>query len=252
MNCDVAQTTIHGYFDGELDAVRASEFERHLETCQECLAALEAQESLRSGLRNSGLYERAPVSLRKKVRSNLSGTPGTATVTHDLRASWGWFAIAASILVLALIGWRVLPGVRENSDQAMLASEIVDAHLRSLQLSHLTDVASTDQHTVKPWFDGKLDFSPPVRDFAAQGFPLMGGRIDVLHGRSVAVLVYGRRKHVINVFIWPAAERSAAPRVGTNLGYHWIEWRSGGMALYAVSDAAKEDLDSLARLLLTE
>lgn len=252
MNCDVAHTTLHGYLDGELDAVRAAEFERHLETCQECLATLEAQQSLRASLRQGGLYERAPASLRKKIRGDFAATPGAVAIPFPSRwsATWRSLAVAAALIILAFAGWRVLPGVRGNDDQALLAAEIVDAHLRSLQLTHLTDVASSDQHTVKPWFDGKLDFSPPVRDFVAQGFPLVGGRIDVLHGRSVAVLVYGRRKHVINVFIWPTAERGAAPQVGTNLGYHWIEWTNGGMALYAVSDAAKEDLDSLARLFM--
>lgn len=250
MSCDVARTTLYGYIDGELDAVRAAEFEQHLENCQNCQTALEAQESLRASLRQNGLYERAPASLRKKIRADLDATPGVASVplpSHS-RANWGWLAVAASFLILTFVGWRVLPSLRGSDDRAALAGEIVDAHLRSLQLNHLTDIASTDQHTVKPWFDGKLDFSPPVRDFAAQGFPLLGGRIDVLHGKTVAVLVYGRRKHVINVFIWPTREPDANPRSGTNLGFHSIDWRSGGMALHAISDVAPQELDSLAQL----
>lgn len=250
MSCDVARTILHGYLDGELDAVRAAEFERHLENCHECMTTLDAQESLRSSLRHSVLYERAPASLRQKIRADLHAAPGVAAVPlpSHYPANWRLFAVAASFLILIFVGWRVLSSLRGNDDKAVLTAEIVDAHLRSLQLNHLTDVASTDQHTVKPWFDGKLDFSPPVRDFAAQGFPLLGGRIDVLHARTVAALVYGRRKHVINVFVWPAREPDAAPRSGTNLGYHWIDWRKGGMEVYAISDVAANDLDAFAQL----
>jgi len=121
--------------------------------------------------------------------------------------------------------------------------------LRSLQPGHLVDVVSTDQHTVKPWFDGKLDFSPPVQDFADQGFPLQGGRIDVIHGRSVAALVYARRKHFVNVFIWPTDENDAAPHSGSQQGYQWIEWRRAGMEFCVVSDAAPSALDQLHSLL---
>jgi anti-sigma factor RsiW len=130
----------------------------------------------------------------------------------------------------------------------VLAAEIVDAHLRSLQPGHLTDVVSTDQHTVKPWFDGKLDFSPPVQDFTDQGFPLQGGRVDVVHGRSVAALVYARRKHSVNVFVWPTDEKDDTPRFGSQQGYQWIDWRKGGMEFCAVSDAAPSALEQLQRL----
>jgi anti-sigma factor RsiW len=139
--------------------------------------------------------------------------------------------------------------MRENSAESAYASAIVDAHLRSLQPGHLEDVVSTDQHTVKPWFDGKLDFAPPVRDFASEGFPLQGGRVDVVRGHTVAVLVYGRRKHVVNVFIWPTAEHDSRPRSGSQLGYNWVDWRQGGMELCAISDANSSDLDALRQLL---
>jgi anti-sigma factor RsiW len=148
-------------------------------------------------------------------------------------------------LLVAVLGWRLISGLTGNPGQRELASAIVDAHLRSLQPGHLVDVISTDQHTVKPWFDGKVDFAPPVRDFASDGFPLQGGRLDVVKGRQVAVLVYGRRKHVINVFIWPTTEPDTKPQSGSQLGYNWVEWRKDGMAMSAVSDVSPSDLNEL-------
>jgi len=245
VSCEHSNTVLHGYLDGELDAARALEFERHLESCPECLAALEAQETLRSALQRAQLYETAPVALRRKIRASL---PALRPVAFSFR--WPlvrWVSLAAVALLVAFVGWRMIRnyGV-ENQYQA---AEMVDAHLRSLQAGHLTDVASTDQHTVKPWFDGKLDFSPPVRDFANDGFPLQGGRLDVLHGRTIAALVYGRRKHVVNVFVWPTSERDAAPRSGSHLGYQWVDWRQGGMEFCAISDTSAADLDQLQRLI---
>jgi anti-sigma factor RsiW len=156
--------------------------------------------------------------------------------------------VAAASLVVVLVGaWQTATWRADVADREV-ARQVLDAHLRSLQLTHLTDVASTDQHTVKPWFVGKLDFAPPVADFAAEGFPLVGGRLDAVGGRSVAALVYNRRKHVINLFVWPSEEPDAAPRSGTQHGYAWIRWRRGGMSFWAASDVAASDLDEFARL----
>jgi anti-sigma factor RsiW len=139
--------------------------------------------------------------------------------------------------------------MRGSRAETALASAIVDAHLRSLQPGHLEDVVSTDQHTVKPWFDGKLTFAPPVHDFANEGFLLQGGRLDVVRGRNVAVLVYARRKHLINVFVWPTTEPESEPISGSQLGYYWIDWRKSGMELCAISDVTPQDLAELHRLL---
>lgn len=251
MSCELPRTMIHGYLDGELDAVRAAEFERHLEQCPECVTALESQESLRSSLQRAELYEKAPAELRQKVLSSLRPAAGPIPfVAPRRRAAVGqWLAIAAVLLLLLYSGWRLFPGLGQKNDQTALAAQIVDAHLRSLEPGHLTDVISTDQHTVKPWFDGKLDFAPPVQDFAADGFPLTGGRLDVVGGRTVAALVYGRRKHFVNVFIWPSNNPDAPPSSGAQQGYHWITWQKNGMAYWAVSDTAAADLDELQRLL---
>lgn len=247
MSCDYARTALHGYLDGELDATRSAEFERHLENCRECANTLAAEESLRSALQRSGLYEQAPVSLRKKIRAELHAA---APAAHRIPA-WRWLAVAASILVVAAISWYAWPRPQTSAASAPFTSaEMIDAHIRSLQPGHLTDVASTDQHTVKPWFDGKLDFAPPVKDYADEGFPLIGGRLDVLAGRNVAAIVYARRKHIINVFVLPTKEPDTPIHPpGLRQGYQWLHWRRQGMEYCAVSDVSLSDLQELAQLI---
>jgi mycothiol system anti-sigma-R factor len=248
VGCELTHTVLHGYMDGELDAARAADFERHLISCADCVAVLEANESVRSSIQRAGLYERAPKALRQKIQAQVNGTTQPLVLPIRNPAPWRWLAIAATVLLALFLGWR-LPSLLPGSGENALASAIVDAHLRSLQPGHLEDVQSTDQHTVKPWFDGKLDFAPPVQDFVNQGFPLRGGRLDVIRGRTVAVLVYARRKHLVNVFVWPSAEADSEPVSGSQLGYHWIDWRKGGMEMYAVSDLNPDDLRELQRLL---
>jgi anti-sigma factor RsiW len=248
MACERADTLVHGYFDNELDALRAAEFESHLEKCPECVAALDALESLRSTINIAQPYEKMSPAFRKKILADLNVKTPSVIATSRAATNWRWLAVAATFLVLIYGAWRVSSVNREDSRETLMASKIVDAHLRSLQPGHLEDVISTDQHTVKPWFDGKVDFAPPVRDFTEQGFPLQGGRLDVVDNRTVAALVYGRRKHVVNVFIWPSSEKDATPRTGSIQGYQWIDWRKQGMEFYAVSDASAPDLDQLQRL----
>ena len=247
MSCNFPSTTIHGYLDGELDAVRAGEFERHLEGCPECVAALDAQESLRSALQHAHLYEKAPLDLRAKI---VAAQRFAAPIPISSRRVFAqWLAIAAMLILVVYSFWRIIPTVTGGVSQNALAAEIVDAHLRSLEPGHMTDVVSTDQHTVKPWFDGKVDFAPPVQDFATDGFPLAGGRLDVVGGRTVAALVYARRKHFVNVFIWPTSESDTYPKSSALQGYNWITWRKNGMVFWVVSDASAADLGELQHLL---
>jgi mycothiol system anti-sigma-R factor len=252
MSCDFSGALLHAYFDGELDAMRAAEFERHLETCRECTAALGAAESLRSSLQRAQLYEKAPADLRRKIRSELK--IHAAGADSPAVTAWRWLAAAAALIVLSGCTWFAIArfhGMSSESASSITSAEVIDAHIRSLQAGHLTDVASTDQHTVKPWFDGKLDFIPPVHDFMDEGFPLVGGRLDVLGERNVAALVYGRRKHFINVFVWPTKEADTPIHPpGSRQGYQWVHWRHQGMEFCAISDVSAQDLHDLAQLFL--
>lgn len=244
MSCELAVTTLHGYFDGELDAVRAAEFERHMGSCAQCQGALVALRSLREGLKKADLYQPASSRLRSQIAQKLPRE------SRD-RPGWKWFLVPAfSVIAAVVVFWGGVLWFQPRTYSARIQTELIDAHVRSLQAGHLTDVESTDQHTVKPWFDGKLDFIPPVSDFSQQGFPLVGGRLDVLGGHTVAALVYGRRKHLINVFVWPVRSGDAGViGSGARQGYNWLGWRAGDMQFYLVSDASADDLRELKELI---
>jgi anti-sigma factor RsiW len=192
------------------------------------------------------LYEAAPASLRKKIRANLRPVAATTTMSQPL--FWHWLAAAAALLLLVITGWRVNSVFRTDDYQAELAEEIVDAHVHSLQPGHLTGISSNDEQAVKGWFKGRLTFAIPARDFANAGFALQGGRLDVVEDRSVAVLVYARTGHLINVFIWPTRERDTSPHLGSRQGYQWVDWRKGRIEFCAVSEAPTSDLQQLQRL----
>ena len=243
MNCELSATTLHGYFDRELDAVRAAEFEEHLRACAQCQSTFESLGAMRNALQNSELYVPASRRLSREIRKQISA--GSGGFASSLRRNWA-LAPAFSLVIVAVVLPLTLWMFASRWQSARLQSELIDAHVRSLQPGHLTDVESTDQHTVKPWFDGKLDYIPPVSDFSQQGFPLLGGRLDVINGRDVAVLVYGRRKHVINLFAWPHTKSDSTAIIeASHNGYNLLAWRSGDMQLCLISDAAVGDLREL-------
>ncbi len=249
MACENSEHLLRAYFDGELDLVRSLEFEEHLKTCPRCAGELREQQALRDSLRTANLYEPAPDSLRARVRAALPAEARPQTVSTTRRPVVEWLAIAAAILIAVFLGVKAIPDIG-GQKQDLVAEEIVASHIRSLQPGHLMDVESTDQHTVKPWFDGKLDFAPPVVDLATQGFPLVGGRLDYIGRRNVAALVYQRQKHFINVFIWPEEKNSAKPpEVQTIQGYNVVSWSSNAMDYFAVSDLNSTELRQFANLL---
>ena len=248
MNCEFAQTTVHAYFDGELDALRSADFENHLEICTECKAELEGISALHKRLQESDLFEQASPQLADRIRRQISGEatgnrPKVFTRPFLVSAFAALAAAAASIAIVFLF-------FESHSQETRITAELIDAHVRSLQPGHLTDVLSTDQHTVKPWFDGKLDFIPPVSDFSQQGFPLEGGRLDIIDSHNVAAVVYSRRKHFINLFVWPHPEKATnLAGSGSHQGYKWLAWQSGEMQFCLISDASAADLRELTALI---
>jgi anti-sigma factor RsiW len=253
MNCKETQEVIHGYLDGELDLVRSLELEQHLKDCPTCARAQRSQESLRTAIAGGGLYFNAPPDLQSRVRSAVrqASMAEVRLEGRQRRWNWNWRSVLAPLGATAALLLVALPLLTGHSTRDRLLDEIVSAHVRSLmaETSHLTDVASSNQHTVKPWFTGKLPFAPPVTDLSVQGFPLIGGRLDYVEEHSVAALIYQRRQHFINLFIWPTtAEKSSGQEAWTRRGYNVVHWNEGGMAYWAVSDVNMGDLREFVRL----
>ena len=236
MTCDEAEILLHALIDGELDAGHAREVEAHLATCAKCAAAARDYRAMKNVMADGGLRYTAPPELRRRIEASL---PQAETPTR--RAVLRGFALGSAVSAIAATGLFAI--VLRNDDEARIQSEIVSAHLRSLQAGHLTDVVSTDRHTVKPWFNGKLDVAPPVIDLTAQGFALIGGRLDYIDARPVGAVVYRRRQHVINLFVAQTAnaERRAA-RITALQGFNVRRWSDHGLNYWAVSDLGADEL----------
>jgi anti-sigma factor RsiW len=249
MEHDEIRSLIHSYADGELDAANIRLVENHLESCRDCRGAEEGIRSLRAALTNSAPAFRAPASLRKKIRADLRRETSAGS---ERQSSWSWLSFAlgtaCAVLLLGFVFSQSYRGISRNA----IADQVVADHVRSLLATHLVDVPSSDQHTVKPWFDGKVDFAPEVHDFATQGFPLVGGRLDYFDGKTVVALVYRRHQHPINLFISPAPARSdSSPEAMARRGYNLIHWTRGEMSYWAVSDLNDAELGQFASLVIT-
>jgi anti-sigma factor RsiW len=242
MNCHEADRLLDAYVDAELGLAECAVVQEHVASCVSCTQRLDERQSL-SRLIRRGRYYTAPTNLRAAVRR----PPPHAWLNTS---AIGWAAAIA--LVASLGGATIVRTVRSRATAdriAALDEDVVSGHVRALMGQHLFDVRSTDQHTVKPWFLGKLDFSPPVNDLASIGFPLIGGRLDYIGGRAVAALVYQRRQHTINVFIWPESRTTSSPAAESIRGFYVQHWNRDQMSFWAVSDLNQAELKTFARAL---
>ncbi len=244
MNCQEAQALLHGYLDGELDLVNSLQIEQHLKDCRSCSQDQANNQGLRDLLRGSGLYFKPPASLRKRVQASVAQASRPSAGPRAMR----WLGAAAALVAVVVVTWVLARGLAGPRADDQLAQEVVASHVRSLMPNHLADVASTDQQTVKPWFAGKLDFSPLVVDLADQGFALIGGRLDYLDNRPVAALVYRHQQHLINLFIWPSTS-AAGTQLEVVQGYQVAHWTQSGMTYWAVSDMNATELLMFVQLL---
>jgi anti-sigma factor RsiW len=249
MDCQEAQELLHAYVDDELDLVTSLEVERHLQECPACTAAQARLQSVRAALRGGALVFTPPPDLESRIRRTVLKSTPPAPLPR--RFPWRWLAAAAAMVLAVAAGGTLVHFTSRRSAEAVVARELVEGHVRSKMVAgHLVDVESSDQHTVKPWFDGKLDFAPSVPDLAEQGFVLVGGRLDYLEDRPAAALVYRRHKHVINLFIWRSNNGAeSSTRAADRQGYHLLGWTHAGLTYWAVSDLNERELREFARLI---
>ena len=268
MNCDEVRKLMDGYLDGELDPVTSQKVDQHLRDCRKCEQTYEVDTVLSHAISQAAPYYKAPTELRERIHASLGDAIIASTIADGARENqllarrtkpeqrnifselpWNWLGLAAAIILAVAIVSTLLPRMRAPATDQFLATQLIASHVRSLMANHLTDVASSDQHTVKPWLDAKLDFAAPVVDLSDQGFPLIGGRLDYLDNHSVAALVYQRRKHFINLFVWPRKpEDSKSEKMVARDGYHLLHWVDGDFNYWAVSDVSVVDLQSFKQL----
>jgi anti-sigma factor RsiW len=250
VSCETLSDKLSGYLDRELDERAAGEVEAHLGQCVICSARLEGERRLRAAVQAHLTPLRAPERLRSNVRAMLR-----AQVKRSRpRQTWipTWAATAAALLLGVVGGWRLGIWQVSRGDGSDVVAEVVAGHVRSLQGAHLTDIASSEHHTVKPWFAGKLDFSPPVPELSTEEFPLIGGRLDYVGEKQVAALIYGRRQHVINLFVWPSRDSNALPAAASHRGFQVVHGAAGGMSYWAISDLNESELSQFAHLVAAD
>jgi anti-sigma factor RsiW len=250
MTCAESQPLLTAYHDRELDPASSARIAGHVATCAGCAATLERAAAVRSALVAGAPPHVLPAHLRQRVRAAV-GDAARRRPVWSVRAR-RWAAVPLAAMLAAALAWSTTRDLTRPGAPGHVVDELVAGHVRALMADHLVDVASTDQHTVRPWFNGKIDFAPPVADFTADGFPLVGGRVDYLDGRAAAALVYRRRQHLVNVFVWPTDEPDATPTRHAAQSYHLLHWRRSGLCYWAVSDLNVTEMEQLAALICGE
>ena len=248
MSCQEVTEFLDAYLDNELEVVAASQFDRHVAGCASCRARYAQYREMQRAVQGRMEYFRAPEDFAQKLRASLFPDAGQEKkAKREWFPRWQAWTAVACLLAVLLTGVALFRTLPRRAAPELVAEQVVSSHIRSLQANHLSDVISSDQHTVKPWFTGKLDFAPSVKDLASQGFPLAGGRLDYLDNRAVAALVYKRRQHTINLFLWPSETANSAPRLVAIKGFNVLHWTHSHMAYWAVSDVNAADLTEFAR-----
>lgn len=249
MDCKECNVLLDGYVDSEFDALTTARMESHLQTCSSCQQRLREYMDLRALVKNAVPYFKAPESLRNRLHVELHKADKPRWLEYLY--AWRWPSVGAALSGVVLFSVSLVLILNTPSNDDLVVRDVISSHVRSLMAEHLTDIRSTDRHTVKPWFSGRLDFSPPIHDLAPHGFVLVGGRLDYVNHRQVAALVYQYRKHIINLFIWPAAGDTSATNFDVSRwqGYAAYEWTQAGMRFWAVSEINENDLSQFANLL---
>jgi len=248
MNHDEAAQLLGPYQDGELDLTACVKLEEHLAGCLSCQQKLAGEQELTDLIRSETPHFKASPFLKTRIQATLrkeKSSSATIPWWKHFSPTWMFSGLAGAAAVLVILA----VGIFWTQRIPLLAQEAVVNHVRSLQVSHLVDVASTDQHTVKPWFAGKLDYSPQVVDLGPSGYPLIGGRLDVLDHRDVTAIVYQRRKHYINLFIWPRNADSLDGRFYSQNGYHVLGWTKSGMNYLVVSEVGEKELREFVKMI---
>ena len=246
VSCTDPRDLVQAYLDRELNLAKNLEMEHHFRECVTCSEAYEEGRRLRTSLNEGKLYFSVPPDLHERIRAVVRDEARGSG--HPRLFSWRAMPFGVPVALAAVIALSVVPLLRQPMMPNLLVGELVSGHIRSLMVDHLVDVESTDQHTVRPWFNGKIDYAPPVTDFAASGFTLVGGRMDYVGGRPVAVLVYRHKAHLVNLFIWPDRAGASGTTTSTADGYSLVHWNDGDLTYWAVSDLNLHDLTGLADL----
>lgn len=253
MNCTQTRSLLNGYVDKELDLTSGIAVGEHLHSCAACKKIYDQYLALRSAVREHTSYYTAPAALADRIRANI-GVPAVRAPAKTVKPRWQWFKLGqwlqlgTAVAATAAVTWTAALQLYIPAQDAAISEQVIAGYARSVLTSHVTDVATSDQHTVKPWLSGKLDFSPPVMDLTTAGFPLVGGRLDYLDNRPVAALVYRHRQHLINLFVWPysKSDKQAAMQALSKRGYYLLHWADAGMTYWAISDVGPADLKTFA------